>query len=329
MSGHKDTLKAGVIGVGEMGRHHARVYAEMQGVELAGVSDVDSERASKVADQHQSTACGRAELLDLVDVVSVAVPTEHHYEVSRDAIDRGVHLLVEKPFVSDRDRGVELIGRARAAGLTLQLGHVERFNPAVAALSDVIQDLDLIAMTADRLGPPLDRNVEDGVMLDLMLHDIDILLSVVDGMVDQVAASSARDEQYAAATIEFDTGLIATLTASRMTQQKVRELSITAAECQVNLDYAEQSIKIHRQSAPAYIESDGDVHHRHESVTERLSVSNAEPLKRELGSFVDAVRSGRPPIVDGEDGLRALALAERIQSVADERRGPSREVPAK
>lgn len=327
MSGGVRDLKAGVIGVGDMGRHHARVYAELQGVELAGVSDIDAKRAATIADLHQTTACGRDELLDEIDLLSVAVPTEHHYEVAQEAIDHGVHLLVEKPFVSERDRGVELIGRARAAGLTLQVGHVERFNPAVAALSDVIHDLDLIAVTANRLGPPVDRNVDDGVTLDLMIHDIDVLLSIVDGEVDRVVASSSRGEQYATATLDFDTGLVATLTASRMTQQKVRQLSITAAECRVNVDYAEQSIRIHRQSVPAYVEADGDVRYRHESVTERPSVSNGEPLKRELESFVDSVRTGRRPLVDGEDGLRALALADRIRSAAAERRRPLREVP--
>lgn len=328
MSQAASALQAGVIGVGSMGRHHARVYAELSDVELAGVSDTNPDRAAAIAERHRTTACDRDALLEQVDLVSVAVPTEHHYEVAREAIDQGVHLLVEKPFVNDRNRGVEIIGRARAADLTLQVGHIERFNPAVSALEDVLHGRDLIAVTANRLGPPLDRDLEDGVILDLMIHDLDILLSLVDGEIAGVAASSARNDQYATATIDFDSGLVATLTASRVTQQKVRELSVTAAECLVNVDYAEQSVQIHRQSVPAYVESDGDIRYRHESVTERPSVRNGEPLKLELESFVEAVRTDSPPVVDGEDGLRALALVERIQSIADHRR-PSREVPAR
>lgn len=329
MSGPSTDLRAGVIGVGSMGRHHARVYRELPDVELAGVTDVDPARAATVADQYRTRSLDREALLDAVDLVSIAVPTEHHYETARAAIDHGTHLLVEKPFVDDRDKGVELVGRAHAAGLKLQVGHIERFNPVIEALEDILPDLDLIAVTAMRLGPPLDRYLDDDVVMDLMIHDLDVLLTVADAGVSRIEASSTRDGQYATAILDFESGLIGSLTASRVTQQKVRRLSITAAECQVNVDYADQSIRIHRHTLPAYIEDDGDVRYRQESVIERPGVDNGEPLKRELASFVDAVRSGTSPAVDGEDGLRAVAYAERIRSIADRGRRRAREVPTR
>lgn len=319
-------LRAGVIGVGSMGRHHARVYRELPDIELTGVSDIDPDRAEAIADQYRTTAHERDALLDTVDLVSIAVPTDQHYEVARSAIEHGVHLLVEKPFVSDRDEGIELVGRARAAGLTLQVGHIERFNPAIGALDGLLSDLDIIAITASRLGPPLDRYVGDDVVMDLMIHDLDVLLSIVDADIDRIGASSTHDDQYATTTIDFDSGLIGSLTASRVTQQKVRELSITAQECRVNVDYAAQSVRVHRHSAPSYVEDDGDVRYRHASVVEQPSVDNGEPLKREIDSFVDAVREGDPAVVDGEDGLRAVALAQRIRSVADRSQRHRREV---
>jgi predicted dehydrogenase len=252
--------------------------------------------------------------------VSIAVPTEHHYVAARDAVDHGVHLLVEKPFVADRDQGVELVARARAAGLTLQVGHIERFNPAYQALEDILPGLDVIAVTATRLGPPLDRHLDDDVVLDLMIHDIDVLFAVVGDDVTRIDASATRDGQYATATVTFGSGVIGTLTASRVTQQKVRTLSITAEECQVNVDYADQSVRIHRHSLPAYVEDHGDVRYRHESVIERPHVDSGEPLKRELEAFVEAVRAGEPPVVGGEDGLMAVAFADRIRSIAAGRR---------
>lgn len=326
MSPTGQPLQAGVVGVGSMGRHHARVYGELPGVELAGVADIDHGRAEAIADQYGTRPLEREALLETVDIVSIAVPTEHHYEAARAAIDRGVHLLVEKPFVTDRDQGVELVARAREAGLTLQVGHIERFNPAFRALEDILPGLDVIAVTATRLGPPLDRPVGDGVVMDLMIHDIDVLLAIVDQDVSRIDASTTHDGQYATATVTFGAGVIGSLTASRVTQQKVRRLSITAEACQVNVDYADQTVRIHRHSLPAYVEDDGDVRYRHESVIERPHVDSGEPLKLELTAFVEAVRTGEPPVVDGEDGLRAVAFADRIRAIADRGRRRAREV---
>ena len=299
-----------------MGRHHVRVYQELPETDLVAVSDADADRAAEIAEKYGTVAMSRDQLLDAVDAVSIAVPTRYHYETALAAIERGVHLLVEKPFVHDPDEGRELIRRADAADLTLQVGHVERFNPAVMELRNVIADLDVIAIRADRLGPPVDRQDDISTALDLMIHDLDVILSLIDSEIVSIDAHGALDNRYIDAIIGFADGTIGTLTASRVTQERVRKLTITASDCKVNLDYVDQSIDIHRHSLPKYIENNGDVRYRHESITERPTVENGEPLKEELRAFAEAIREGTTPAVTGSDGIRALEVARQIDRIA-------------
>lgn len=311
-----ERIRVGVVGVGQMGQHHVRIYTEHPGVELVGVTDADHERAVEVAAEHGTRALDQAALLDRVDAVSIVVPTPAHAPVARTAIDAGVGVLIEKPLVDDLAAGRDLVERASAAGVTLQVGHVERFNPAVEALDDVLADLEVIAIDARRLGPPVDRAVTDSVAVDLMIHDIDVLLSLLDGEIEGLTAVGACDNRHVTATLQFDDGVVASLTASRVTQRKVRELVITAEDCWIVLDYIDQSVRIHRRSLPSYVQTDGSLRYRHESVVEQPTIDNGEPLKRELSAFVEAVRTGAPPAVTGEDGLRALELATRIDELA-------------
>ena len=308
-------LAAGVIGVGSMGYHHARVYTELPDVSLVGVSDVDSETAESAAAEYGTRAVDREKLLEAADLVSVAVPTRYHYETARACIDRGVHVLVEKPFVDDIKRGRELADHASAAGVIVQVGHIERFNPATAVVTDIVPDLDIVSIDIDRLGPPVDRGGDDSVVMDLMIHDIDILLSLVDGDIDSIAAA-AHTDGHTTAQFSFDSGAIASLTASRLTQQKVRTLSVTAKSCRVNVDFISQTVEIHRHSMPEYIESNGDIRFRHESVVEHPMVDTGEPLKAELESFVAAARTGTEPVVTPEDGLHVLRVANAIEGCA-------------
>jgi predicted dehydrogenase len=305
-------LKVGVIGVGSMGAHHARVYAGLPDVELVGVADANWERAQEIASKHGTRPLNRATLLRAVDAVSVAVPTQYHASVVREAFDTDTHVLVEKPFVDDPAEGRELLALAEDRDLRLQVGHIERFNPAVRALMDVLPEMDVIAVDARRLGPPVDRENSDSVVKDLMIHDLDILLSLFDSDVDEVFAAGIRGEPHATATLELDNGVLGTLTASRITHQKIRKLSVTGRECRVNVDYLTQSVRIHRHSLPGYVESDGDVRYRSESVVERPQVKNGEPLQAELASFVSAVNAGTTPEVTGYDGLRVLELINQI-----------------
>jgi len=302
-----------------MGRNHARVYQELSDTKLVGVADADRAAAIRVATEYGTSALDTDVLLDRVDVVSIAVPTPVHATLVEDCIDAGVHALVEKPFVDDPARGRELAAAARAAGVTLQVGHIERFNPAVRTLADIVPNLDVMAVTAERLGPPLDREMESNVVFDLMIHDIDLVLSLVERDLEAVSAMSARGKDHVAAQLQFSGDVVGSLTASRVTQEKIRDLSITARDCRVHVDYMDQSVEIHRHSSPEYETDDGDVRFRHESVVERPSVDSGEPLKRELRSFVDAARNGHEAEVTGADGLRALSVAEQISDVATSR----------
>lgn len=309
------TLAAGVVGVGSMGRHHARVYAELPGVELVAVTDVDDDRAERVATEYGATTVGRDELLDRVDLVSVAVPTQFHEETVQACVERDTDVLVEKPFVDDLERGRTLAERARTAGVTLQVGHVERFNPATRVLAEIVPDLDVVAIDVDRLGPPVDREGDDSVVADLMIHDVDILLALADAEIESLSAT-AHGDRHATAQFTFDDGSIASLTASRLTQQKVRRLSVTAKSCRVVVDFIDQTVAIHRHSLPEYVETDGDVRFRHESVVERPIVENGEPLKAELEGFVTAVREGTRPLVTAEDALHVLEVVRDVERVA-------------
>lgn len=310
-------IRAGVIGVGAMGENHARVYSELRNTTLVGVSDLDEELATRVAAEYGTDSLDLDTLLERCDVATVAVPTHAHYDTVQACMDAGVHVLVEKPITDSPARGRELAARAEEEGLTFQVGHIERFNPAVRAVADIIDDLEVLAIEAERLGPPVDRTARDGVTLDLMIHDVDVIHSLLGGEEPtSIAATGAEDGQYATATMQYDDGVVATVTASRITQKKVRRLTITARECLVEVDYLDQTVLIHRESYPEYVIDDGQNHYRHESVIERPRVQNREPLRCELESFVDAVRTGVTPAVTAADGIRALETVQTIDRLA-------------
>jgi predicted dehydrogenase len=311
-----DAVRTGVIGTGNMGRHHVRVYAAHSGAELVGVSDADDARAAAVAGDYDTRALGQDALLDRVDAVSVAVPTPHHFEVARRAIDRGVAVLVEKPLAATVAEGEQLVAAARTAGVPLAVGHVERFNPAVQELFDDVAAENVVAVEARRLGPPRE-GMTGSVISDLMIHDLDILVGLFGDDVRSVEAATGRSGQYATAVLTFDSGVVGTLTASRTTQRKVRRLSVTTERRHVLVDYLDQSVRVYSGSDPAYVEDDDGVQHRDETVVERPAVESAEPLRHELDAFLTAVRTGSDPPVSGNDGLRALRLTERVADAAD------------
>ncbi|MCU4974181.1 Gfo/Idh/MocA family oxidoreductase [Halobacteria archaeon AArc-m2/3/4] len=314
-------VRAGVVGVGAMGENHARVYSELQDTTLVGVTDLDTQQAERVAAEYGTQAYDFERLLENCDVVTVAVPTKAHYDVVGACIDAGVHVLVEKPIADTIERGRELKQRAHEEGVTLQVGHIERFNPAVQALSDLIDDLDVIAVEAERLGPPIDRTATDDVTYDLMIHDIDIVHSLLGREPSSIAATGAENGNFATATMEYDDGVVASITASRVTQKKIRRLTVTAEECLVEVDYLEQTVLIHRDSYPEYVIDDGKNRYRHESVIERPRVQNREPLRCELESFVETVSDGTIPEVTADDGLHALETVQTIDRLVAEEDG--------
>jgi len=312
-----EKLRVGVIGVGSMGRHHARIYNTLPNVELVGVCDLDEQRVREVAEKFQTRPLSREALLEAAEAVSIAVPTRYHTSVAKEAIEEQTHLLIEKPLVVDVAAGRELLDEADDAGLTVQVGHIERYNPAILALRDVLANVNMLAVAARRQGPPVDRDNEADVIFDLMIHDIDIMLSLTDSRVTSVSAARVSDQSHVVAQLEFSDGLIATLTSSRITQDRIRELAITAQDCQIEVDYMAQSVEIHRHSFPEYITTNGDVKFRHESVVERPTVENGEPLKKELESFVQAVMGDAEPETSGWNGLRAVKIATQIKQALD------------
>lgn len=305
-------MRAGVIGVGSMGQNHARVYDEYEQTDLVGVADADEKRAIEIAGEYSTRALPTKELLNIVDVVSIAVPTAFHRDTAVECIQSGIHVLIEKPIAATQEEGRELIEEAEANNVTIQVGHIERFNPAITALDEFVDRHDIVAIHAERLGPPPHREIHENVVIDLMIHDVDILLSLAGEEPTVVQGVGTRENKYASAILEFESGITGTLVASRLTQRKVRKLKITTEEQFLEVDYLNQTIDIHRGSAPEFVKSDSGVQFRHESVIDRPLIMNHEPLKAEIESFVESVRNGTDPHVTGSDGLQAFKLVNEI-----------------
>ena len=302
-----EALRVGVVGVGALGRHHARVYASLPGVDLAGVFDVDQGRATEVSGLHGGRAFPHLrELLDEVDAVSVAVPTVDHHRVCRAFLEAGKHVLVEKPMTATLREADDLIALAESCGVTLQVGHIERFNPAADVLREAPPQPRFIEV--HRLAPFSPRSLDIDVVLDLMIHDLDIVLAL-DGspavQVDAVGVPVLTPRfDIANARLRFGSGLIANLTASRISAQKLRKFRIWSAQTYFSLDFAAREAEVYRLL--------GGESGRPEISHQRYSAPEEEPLARQLAAFVTAVRSRTPPRVSGADGRRALALAHEI-----------------
>ena len=310
-------VRVGVIGVGALGQHHARVYAALEGVVLAGVYDVDGGRAGEVAARHGSRAHTHLrELLPEVDAVSVAVPTVDHLRVARAALEAGKDVLVEKPMATTLAEADEMIALAEARGAVLQVGHIERFNPAVEVLRSVLEPR---FVEVHRLGSFSPRSLDIDVVLDLMIHDLDLVLSL-DGteavQVDAVGVSVLTSRvDIANARLRFASGLIANLTASRVSQERVRKFRIFAPRTYVSADLATRETQVYRLGETG---ADGRPEIQLEQ-TKAPNVPESEPLRRQLDGFVQAVRDRTRPLVGGADGRRALALAIKILARIDEK----------
>src|SRR5438128_5557268 len=312
-------VRAGVVGTGHMGQYHVLVYAELPGVELVGVADIDGDRARAIAGRYETQAFGdHRDLIGRVDVASVAVPTEQHFHVARDLLEASVSVLVEKPITPTLAEARELYAIARRAGTALEVGHVERFNGAVQELRKIVDRPILIE--SRRLGPFTPRVQKDSVVMDLMIHDLDIVLGLVDSPPRRLTAmgssvlSAVTD--IANVQIGFESGTIALITASRATEEKIRTLAITQPDAYVVLDYAEQDIRIHRRAAQEYTLNRESIRYRRASFVEHVQVHKDTPLKLEILHLVRAVRRARAgegvALAETED-LRSLAMALEIE----------------
>jgi predicted dehydrogenase len=321
-------LRVGVVGVGHLGQHHARILAGLPEVKLVAVVDSRPDRANAIANRCATAALtDHRDLLDAVDAVTIAVPTAMHREVAAPFLERGTATLVEKPLARSTAEAEGLVQQARASGALLQVGHVERFNPVLAALGQL--PLRPRFVSADRLSGYTFRSTDIGVVLDLMIHDLDLLLSLIPAPVRAVAAVGASlfggHEDVANARIEFDDGSVANLTASRVSYVAVRKMRLWAAEGYASLDFSAKQATLVYPSQPfasGQLELDGPDSSEPAAVKDYLfgkvlRVANVcpeggDPLALELENFVAAARGLAPPMVSGADALGALRLADQI-----------------
>jgi predicted dehydrogenase len=295
-------LRVGVVGVGHIGSNHARLYAEIPSAQFTAVYDLDLGRGNAIGRKFGAvTAKSLDEFIKMVDAASVATPTNTHYEVGRSLLAHGKHLLIEKPITDNTAQAAELVELAGRNGLILQVGHVERFNPVLSALEKHLTHPRFIE--AHRLSPYPERSTDIGVVLDLMIHDLEIILHFVRSPVKSIDAVGvpvlSRGEDIANARLRFENGCVANITSSRISPEQMRKIRVFQEDAYLSLDYQNQSGEIYRRAG-------GRI------TRDRVEIEREEPLKRQLTSFIECASSGREPRVSGFQATAALELAVEI-----------------
>jgi predicted dehydrogenase len=314
-------LRVGVVGVGHLGRFHTRVFSELGACELVGVHDSDAARAAEIASEYGTTAIADlGELLGSVDAVSIATPTVSHHKVASCCLEAGVHVFIEKPVAKTVDEAREIVDLGREKGLAVQVGHIERFNPAVRAAMAVLDAPKFIEV--HRLGVFVPRGTDVAVVLDLMIHDIDLILGTVDSDVTSIEAVGipvlSPSIDIANARLSFADGCVANITASRVSREKVRKIRFFQPDAYVTVDTLKPRAQVFRRKE---VSEDrlrrivsGEIEGGLGDVVdyEDLPLDSQDSLELELGAFVDAASGRSAPLVSGEDGLRALEVAMEI-----------------
>lgn len=297
-----EKVKVAVVGVGHMGKEHARVYSKLEMAELVGVYDIDRDVGVKVA-QHHHVKCFQTieELAEVADAVSVATPTLSHFEIGEQLLRAGKHTLLEKPITSSTNEATDLIQLAKENGAVLQVGHVERFNPVLEALEERLTQPRFIE--AHRLSPYPGRSTDIGVVMDLMIHDLEIILHLVRSPVESVDAVGvavlSKGEDIANARIRFQNGCIANITTSRISPEKMRKIRVFQDDAYLSLDYQNQKGEMYRKEA-------GQIKR------ETIPIRKEEPLLRQLESFLQCVSQRQEPVVSADHATRALHAAADI-----------------
>jgi predicted dehydrogenase len=295
-------LRVGVVGVGHIGKNHARLYAEIEGAQFSAIFDSNAETAAQIAEQYQVRAAQSLdEFADLIDAASVATPTNSHHAVALPLLEKGKHLLIAKPIAEDSTQASELAELATQRKLVLQVGHVERFNPVLSALEARLTHPRFIE--AHRLSPFPNRSTDIGVVLDLMIHDLEIILHLVRAPVQSIDAVGvpvlSRREDIANARIRFENGCVANITSSRISPEQMRKIRVFQEDAYLSLDYQNQSGEIYRRTATGIERAP-------------VEIEREEPLKRQLLSFVECARTGLRPKVSGFEATAALEIAVEI-----------------
>lgn len=296
-------IKVAVIGIGHLGSIHSRIYSQLKDVQFIGVCDINEAKARKTAKKFRTDYfTDYRNLIGKIDAASIVVPTNLHYEISKPLLENGINLLVEKPFTKTLQEADELLSIAKDKGLILQVGHVERFNSAVLAIENIIKKP--IFIECHRLGPYKKRSTDIGVVLDLMIHDIDIILGLVKDEIKNIDAVGApvlsSDEDIANVRLQFKNGAVCNLTASRITDKTLRKIRVFQKDAYISLDYFKPSCYIYRKAA--------------QKITRQsIKIRKEEPLKLELEAFITCVATKEKPLVSGIEGRNALAIALEIQ----------------
>ncbi|MCK5242453.1 Gfo/Idh/MocA family oxidoreductase [bacterium] len=310
--GDSKSLQAAVIGVGSLGQHHARVYTEIPGVSLVGVADKNEKQVKDVAKRCRCPAyTDYHELLNQIDIASIVVNTQAHYAVAKECLKKGISILLEKPMTTTLAEADDLIRIAKEKKVVLQIGHIERFNRAIEELKTMLTAPKFIEV--HRLGPFSQRNMDIGVTLDLMIHDLDIILDLVGSKVKRVQATGVKilseHDDISNARITFANSCVANVSASRVTMAAQRKIRIFSPASYISIDYKKQELSIYTLKKGQKL----DEHNLMKMIKrERKVFDKKEPLKSELTSFVNSVCAGQPAVVSGEHGRQALALALEI-----------------
>jgi predicted dehydrogenase len=295
-----------VAGAGAMGRNHARIYSLLENVELAAIYDADRSRAEAVCQEFGGVAVDNlADLAKMIDLASVAVPTIAHREVGCTLLESGVHVLIEKPIAATVSDARTLVDTAKRCERLLAVGHVERFNPVLKQLEEKLTHPRFIE--AHRLSPFPNRSMDIGVILDLMIHDLEVILHLVKSPVVAIDAVGVavltQTEDIANARIRFENGCVANVTASRISPERMRKIRVFQEDCYLSLDYQQQEGQMYGKDATGIVKFD-------------VEIDKGEPLLMELQSFVDAVSRGEKPAVTGQQGMAALELALKVTELA-------------
>ena len=308
-------IKVGVIGVGYLGKFHAEKYASLPHVELVGVVDTDKKRAQEVALNFKISAFNSYHDIlskNKVDAVSIVVPTSLHYRIAKDFLSQGIDVLLEKPITNTLEEADELIKEAGKKKTVFQVGHLERFNAAVMAAEGIVHNP--LFIECSRLSPFPNRSTDVDVILDVMIHDIDIILNFVKSdmeSLDVVGLPVITDKADIANTrIRFKNGCVANITASRVSQERMRKITIYQHDVYVSIDYAHQNVTVFRKQVPA---GSGKNRELPRIVEESIKIEKNDTLLEEIKAFVNSVITRKPPVVSGLDGRRALEVAQRIQ----------------
>ncbi|MDR3136593.1 MAG: Gfo/Idh/MocA family oxidoreductase [Coriobacteriales bacterium] len=314
----QNVLKAGVVGVGNMGRNHLRVLSTMPQFELIGCFDVDRQARQQCARHYGIRAFDtEQELFEQVDVAHIVVPSHLHRQLAVLAAKQGCHVLVEKPIALNLEDAQRIIDACQASGTKLCVGHVERFNPAVVSLENIVAHEKMISVDFRRMSPFSQRMAGTSVVMDLMIHDIDVLLNICPRPVEHISCQGARIFtdmlDYAQALIRFDNGLLASLTASRVTESKIRKAQINAKSAFINVDYLNRSVEISRQTHFT-LDVGYQLQYKQDNIIEKVFVPLDEPLRAEFACFANSITTGDPVVPSGEMGKRALELCLRIEA---------------